>query len=176
MAQPIFFWRISDIHCDRIHSFLTAVRCFDKSYVGKQPVARKEYYWLKEFQESMDRCIGHCDITEIHLKTALNIIQSINHFLNKAFNPSLNAALFLCVCSRILLETLWEKENLLLMNNFSFSTHLENFLSFSSNMNLSSANSFSLEVLNLLCRKGLTPSQTTNFRFSQTERVFRRQF
>ena len=42
-------------------SSLTAVRCFDNGYVGKQPVARKEYcaeYWLKELQESMDRCTG----------------------------------------------------------------------------------------------------------------------
>ena len=33
---------------------------------------------LKEFQESLDRCTDHRDITEILLKTALNIIQSIN--------------------------------------------------------------------------------------------------
>ena len=52
-------------------------------YVGKQPVAWKEYcveYWLKELQESMDRCTGCCDITEILLKTALNNIQSINPY------------------------------------------------------------------------------------------------
>ena len=73
--------RIDDGHCDRIHSSLTAVRCFDNSFVGKQPVAWKEYcakYWLKELQESMDRCTGHCDVTEILLKTALNTIQLIN--------------------------------------------------------------------------------------------------
>ena len=37
---------------------------------GKQPVAWKEYcvgYWLKELQESMDRCTGHCDMSEILL-------------------------------------------------------------------------------------------------------------
>ena len=47
----IFFPRIDDIHHDRIHSSLTPVSCFDKGYVGKQPVAWKEYfgeYWLKE--------------------------------------------------------------------------------------------------------------------------------
>ena len=41
-------------------------------------VALKEYcteYWLKELQESMDRCTGHCDITEILLKMVLNTIQ-----------------------------------------------------------------------------------------------------
>ena len=40
-----------DSHCDRIHAFLTAIRCFDNDYVGKQLVAWKEYcaeYWLKE--------------------------------------------------------------------------------------------------------------------------------
>ena len=62
--------RIDDSHCDRIHSSLTVVRCFDNSYVGKQPVAWKEYcaeYWLKELQKSMDMCTGCHDIhvTEI---------------------------------------------------------------------------------------------------------------
>ena len=46
----------------------------------------KEYcaeYWLKELQESMDRCTGRCDITEIMLKMAFKTIQSINPFLLK---------------------------------------------------------------------------------------------
>ena len=71
-ARPIFFPRIDDSHCDMIHSSLTAVRCFDNGYVGKQSVAWKEYpaeYWLKGLQESMDRCSGHRDITEILLNT-----------------------------------------------------------------------------------------------------------
>ena len=66
----LFFLRTDDSHCDRIHSSLTAIHCFDNDYVRKQPVAWKEYcaeYWLKELQESMDRCTGHCDITEILL-------------------------------------------------------------------------------------------------------------
>ena len=66
-------------HCNRIHSSLTAVRCFDNGYVGKQPVAWKEYYveyWLKEPQESMDSCTGHHDIIEILLKMVLNTKQS----------------------------------------------------------------------------------------------------
>ena len=33
---------------------------------------------VKEFKESMDRCIGRSDVTEITLKTALNAIQSID--------------------------------------------------------------------------------------------------
>ena len=36
-------------------------------------------------------------------------------------NPFPNEPRFLCVCSRSLLKTLWEKENLLVTSNFSFS-------------------------------------------------------
>ena len=81
LAYAIFFPRIDESHCDKVHSSLTAVRCCDNSYVGKQPLAWKEYcaeYWLKEFQESMDRCTGRHNITEILLKMELNTIQSIN--------------------------------------------------------------------------------------------------
>ena len=70
-ARPIFFPRIEDSHCTRIHSSLT-VRCFDSGYVGKQPVAWEEYsavHWIKEFQKSIDRFTGCPDITEILLKT-----------------------------------------------------------------------------------------------------------
>ena len=77
-ARLIFFSGTDDSNCDRIHSSLTAVRCFDNGYVGKQPVVWKEYcaeHWLKEFQESMDRSTGRRDIAEILLKTALNTIQ-----------------------------------------------------------------------------------------------------
>ena len=42
-ARPIFFPRIDDSHCGRIHSSLMDVHCFDNGYVGKQPVAWKEY-------------------------------------------------------------------------------------------------------------------------------------
>ena len=59
-----------------IHSSLNSVHCFQDGYVGKQPVAWKEYcveYWLKELQESMDRCTGSGDMNEVTLKSALNI-------------------------------------------------------------------------------------------------------
>ena len=59
---------------------LTVVYCFEKGYVGKQPVAWKEYcaeYWFEELQEGMDSCIGRCNLTEILLKMGLNTIQSI---------------------------------------------------------------------------------------------------
>ena len=44
-------------------------------------MAWREYcveYWLMELQESMDRCTGCSDITEIMLKTTLNTMQLIN--------------------------------------------------------------------------------------------------
>ena len=79
-ARPIFFPRIDD-NCDRIHSALTTVHCFDNGCVGKQPVASKEYcaeHWLKELQESMAGFTGCHDINEILLKMAFNTIQSTN--------------------------------------------------------------------------------------------------
>ena len=60
---------------------LQSVRWFDNGYVGKQPVAWKENcveYWLKELEESMDRCTSCCDITEILLKMVLNTMQPSN--------------------------------------------------------------------------------------------------
>ena len=53
---------------------LAAVQCFDDGYVGKQPVAWKEYcavYWLKELEESMDRCTDIRHMKEIMLKTCV---------------------------------------------------------------------------------------------------------
>ena len=78
--DPIFFPRIDDSHCDRIHSSLTAVCCFYNGYMGKQPVTWKEYC-----TESMDRCTCCHDITEIQLKTALNTIQPINQSFSPRF-------------------------------------------------------------------------------------------
>ena len=48
-------------HCNRIHSSLTAVHCFNNDNVGNWPVAWIEYcaeYWLEDLQESMNRCTG----------------------------------------------------------------------------------------------------------------------
>ena len=74
--------------------------CFDNGYEGKQPVAWKEYcaeYWLKELQESIDRCTAYHDITEILLKTALNTIQLINFIF-------INHASWLHACSLCIIE------------------------------------------------------------------------
>ena len=83
-ARLLFFPRINDSHCDRIHSSLTAVRCFDNGYAGKQSVAWKEYFaehWLLELEESMDRYTGHRDITDILLKKGLK-----RHTINQSIN------------------------------------------------------------------------------------------
>ena len=66
------------------------------------------------------------------------------------FNPFPHNNTFWRPWETSLLKTLWEKEKLLVMSNFSFFhsvffTCLDNFLPFSSNLKLSSANSFSLE-------------------------------
>ena len=79
-SMPIFFPRTDDSHCDSNDSSLTAVLCFNNGYVGKQSMASKEYcreFWLKELEESTNRCTGHRNITEILLKRARNTIQSI---------------------------------------------------------------------------------------------------
>ena len=52
--------------------------------MGKQQVAWKEYhaeYWLNELLESIDRCTGRSDITEILLKMDLNTLQSTINLL-----------------------------------------------------------------------------------------------
>ena len=74
--QPIYLLMLSWI-C----SSLTAENCFDSGYADRQPVAWKEccaVYWLKDLQESMDRCTGCNDITEAMLKMPLHTNQSIN--------------------------------------------------------------------------------------------------
>ena len=76
-AQPIFFPGIDDSHCDRIHSSLTAVHCFDYS-VGK--VVSDLVSTCKK--ESMYMCTGSCEIIEITLKTVLN-----PHTINDANSP-----------------------------------------------------------------------------------------
>ena len=76
-----------------------------------------------------------------------------------SFNPFLNKPLFLRVCYKSLLKTLWEKEKSLAISPFPtvFSTLFENFQPFSFNLKLFSANSFSLEESKICClEKGYT--------------------
>ena len=73
-ARPIFFSKIDDSHCDRIHPSLTVFHCFDGGHFKKrsQWLGKKKRhfaeYWLKELQESMDMCTGHRDTTKTRLK------------------------------------------------------------------------------------------------------------
>ena len=74
-------------------------------------------------------------------------IRHLNSFPNKPW--------FLRVFSTSLLKTLWGKEKLLVTSNFPF-THsvfycLENFLQFSSNLKLSSADCFNFEESKICC-------------------------
>ena len=59
-ASQRFFPRIDDSHCDRIHSSLTSVYCFDDGWLCRRAAsgwpAYCAEYWLKELQESMDSC------------------------------------------------------------------------------------------------------------------------
>ena len=69
-------------------------------------------------------------------------------FQGNSYNPFPNKLWFLGVCSTGLLKTLWEKEKL---PGKCFSILLGNFPAFSSNLKLSSANSFSLEESKICC-------------------------
>ena len=99
-----------------------------------------------------------------------NMNQRINARVLRSctIDPHPNEPLFLRVCNKRLLKTLWKDEKFLIMSNFSFPTvfpnHWENFLPFSStlletlppissNLKLSPANSFSLEE-SKICRLG----------------------
>ena len=42
--------------------------------------------WSTDFQKSMDRCTGHCDITEIFFEMALNHIPCYLE-ISKSFGP-----------------------------------------------------------------------------------------
>ena len=73
------------------------------------------------------------------------------------FNPFPNKPWFLRVYRTSLLRTLWEKDKLLVRAIYPFPTvfsiRFDNFMTFSSNLKLSSANSFSLEE-SKICRLG----------------------
>ena len=60
----------NDSNCDRIHSSLTTVRCFDYGHVQKQPVARKEYYAGVLVHKSPGKHINRCDQGSISSSSA----------------------------------------------------------------------------------------------------------
>ena len=91
--------------------------------------------------------LGLCDIELRWLLTMSKSTTCENPFPNKPW--------FLRVCSTSLLKTLWEKGKLLVKEQFLlfpvFSTRFWNFLPLSSNLKLSSSNSFSLEESKICC-------------------------
>ena len=96
----------------------------------------------------------------------------INSFPNKPW--------FLHLCSTSLLKTLWEKEKLLVTSNFSFSHSVfcpfwRTFPPFSSNLKLSSGNSFSLEESEI-CRLGKGYSSTNPAWKTDFQNIFRRRW
>ena len=50
-----FCTRTDDSHCNSIHSSLTTDHSFDNGYVGKQPVAYKEYFMELEKLEILGK-------------------------------------------------------------------------------------------------------------------------
>ena len=61
----------------RYEQFLLFQLCFQKACFPEASKGVIVWEGVKELQESLDMCTGRCDITEIMLQTALNIIQSI---------------------------------------------------------------------------------------------------
>ena len=76
LAPPIFFQR----HGDRIHSSLSILLMMviweSSQWLGKNICAE---YWLKELQESMDRCSGHHSLNKINWHWAPDNQLTINH-------------------------------------------------------------------------------------------------
>ena len=119
-------------------------------YSTKQQISdwskRQNFRWyangFRKLQESKNRCTGHC---RLHYNLSY-IKSSVKHNIN----PFQHNDTFICPWKTSLLKTLWEKEKLLVRSTM-FSTRLDNFLPFLSNLKLSSANSFSLEE-SKICR------------------------
>ena len=72
-------------------------------------------------------------------------------FCRQEINPFPNNDTFWRPWETSLLKTMWEKEKLLIRSNFSFSHSVSTIVPFSSNLKLSSSNSFSLEQSKICC-------------------------
>ena len=96
-ARPILSRTIDSSYCDRIHSPLTTVHCFGNGYVGKQS--------HNLFQHIIPN-IFPSNVSLLYNKLVLTIYHTIPTFNNP---------------KRSLLNTLWEKEKMLVTIIFSFS-------------------------------------------------------
>ena len=126
--------------------------------------------WLASIDKNTLMKEGESEFYQyFHLFTFFSLVNSVSYqFENVTFwhlwvpfisstanafdldNPFPNKPLFLHVCSTCVLKPMWKMEKLLETSNFSFSHSVfywcfENFLHFSSNLKLSSANYFRLE-------------------------------
>ena len=88
----------------------------DSANVAKTEEARKKFEAQKE---KYDKLRGDVAIKLKFLDE--NRVCILWYLKIEHFNPFPNKPVFLCVCSTNLLQTLWEKEKLLVMSNFSFS-------------------------------------------------------
>ena len=99
--------------------------------------------------------IGLEDRCTVEAKVAAAWNLPMISYVSLYLNPFPIKPLFLRVCNKSLLKTLWEKEKLLVRSNFFFSHSVfyqfGEFLLFLSNIKLSSANSLSLEE-STICR------------------------
>ena len=107
----------------------------------------ESFFSLPEHKVPM---VSFCDRPMSGVSHPSCVVRRPSSVIHIFFNPFPNKPWFLRVCSTSHLKTLWEKEKLLVMTNFSFSHSVfypfgELFLPFSSNLKLSSAKSFSLE-------------------------------
>ena len=130
----------------------------DNSQTGLKTVSRN---FMRQFpdifvQGQMMIFISQiCLMKQSYLSYHISITKN---YQNSLLNPFPNKPWFLPVCSTSPWKTLREKEKLLIMSNFSishsvFSSCVENFLPFTSNSKLLSANCLSLEK-SKMCRLG----------------------
>ena len=126
----------------RFQSVLSIAR---QSEVFNNPMKKKNYEKIKKKIKSM---LPSAFSPSLPLQYKLLSFKTL-------FNPFPNKALFLHVCSTSLLKTIWEKEKLLIMSNFSFFQSIfypmGELSTISSSLKLSSANSFSLGEFKICC-------------------------
>ena len=131
----------------RFQSVLSIAR---QSEVFNNPMKKKNYEKIKKKIKSMLPSAFFLPIPNVLLPLQYKLLS-----FKTLFNPFPNKALFLHVCSTSLLKTIWEKEKLLIMSNFSFFQSIfypmGELSTISSSLKLSSANSFSLGEFKICC-------------------------
>ena len=117
LARPIFFLKIDDSYCDRIHSPLNAVHCLDNGYVGKQPVAWTEYcaeYWLTIYRTANFWTWPnweHLQTTKLNVaKMTISVYDTVENTVSKRRKCWLPAfSSFTTVFSKASLGIVWQR-------------------------------------------------------------------